>query len=363
MNPKSRINLLCETLETWLDSSSSGHLDKAIQKTVEANLFPTSDVDFAVKHLRSSLRNRKLISWLEQQLEVSGRSYDDLSSNENRRILCLHAGNLPLVGFQDVLAVLAANCRYAGKLSRKDPHLIASFLEVAKSVYPPDFIRYTSELSDFAGIEAREWMFAGSDLSLKSIEPYLLERKIIVPQSRSLRRVAHFSAAVIGEWNPQTAAELAEAILRYGGKGCRSVAMVYTNLSLVEATPELIQASRQWFETNDYPGEISPFVRYRMAYNEAMQIPQVLAGTHLIQEGIPSPDNPEIVYWLPKAIPEEIRGSYGAHLQEVYVSGSSKNREISSEATSFEPLFKAQRPEIDWRPDGVDVLEWVLVTG
>jgi hypothetical protein len=265
-------------------------------------------------------------------------------------VLCLHAGNLPLVGFQDVLAVLLSGRPYAGKLSRKDPWLIDSFLKVLKRIHPTAQVDASIVLEYYRNAGFDTWMFAGSDASLSPVESLLSQHHIIKPNSRSLRRTAHFSATMLTDTNDIILSDLCEAMFRYGGRGCRSVAIVYSAKTLREIQNELSTMAQQWFSKNRYLEKPNQVVLYRHAYNRAVGITSILAGSHVIQEGTPSPDYPEVIYWQPLSDAHTVRNNYGPALQEVY----------NSATVNTTTLSLAQRPPIDWKPDGTDTLKWLL---
>jgi hypothetical protein len=338
-----------KALDQWLDDHQNGsdELLYAIDKTISEGLFPESDVLHAVNHLRSSVLDAQPSRWLDK---VKSEFTSDRKTGSRSPVLCLHAGNLPFVGFQDVLAVLLSGRPYAGKLSRKDPWLIQSFLEVLKKVIPQTELKYSTALEHFANEQFDTWMFAGSETGLTAVESELQRLNIIRAGSRALRRTAHFSVAVLPDISEGELTALCEAMFRYGGRGCRSVAIVYSDSKLSDVGNDLIRQANLWFKENRYPTKPGPAVLYRHAYNLAVGIPSVLTGTHLIQAGIPSPDYPEIIYWQPMSTTEAIRQNYGSDLQEIF----------GRHTPTLAPIIEAQRPPIEWSPDGIDTLEWLF---
>lgn len=340
-----RVRSLQHALRSWLGGmqTEGSPIRGAIERTVEEGLFSQGDVHFAVEHLAASVMDRQLERWLERCV------VDNTDGCRGQSVLCLHAGNLPLVGMQDVLAVLLSGADYAGKLSRKDPWLMLSFQEVVRQEDIALPIEMSVDLQRFKGRAFSKWMFAGSHEGLHRVSAELSRLQVLLPGATSLLRTAHFSVASIPDWADVYIPDLLESILRYEGKGCRSVAIVYTNIHLEQVGTGLREAAEVWFEREGRAGVPSPAVRYRKAYNDAVGIPSVILGTHLLQEGIASPDFPDIVYWQPSRLPQEPRLAYGDKLQEVYGPGAT-------------PLVEAQRPPIDWKPDGQDPLAWLLGT-
>jgi hypothetical protein len=107
--------------EKWLDHENSS-LQKAIRQTVDEGLFSQHDIEFQLSVLRENIANGDIREWVNRS-ELS-----DEQNAKGQKVLCLHAGNLPLVGFQTALGTILSGAEYYGKLSRKDPYLLASFL-------------------------------------------------------------------------------------------------------------------------------------------------------------------------------------------------------------------------------------------
>jgi hypothetical protein len=93
-----------EVIADWLKPDNRD-LKNAIDQTVDENLFSFEDIKHQILHLRKSLTDENLKKWAR----LSNLKYKALS---DKTVLCLHAGNLPLVGLQD-----SAGCgSYRGKL-------------------------------------------------------------------------------------------------------------------------------------------------------------------------------------------------------------------------------------------------------
>lgn len=353
------LNYIQKAIEIWL-SPNNQPLQNAISKTVEKGLFSHSDVTHAVNHLRESLMDNQLVKWYDSVKEPS-------TCNLNLEVLCLHAGNLPLVGFQDLLVTLASGAHYSGKISRKDPYLIASFIEVLGEVWVDAPVDISTDIMHFKARKFPVWMFSGSDMSLKVLESTLLEHQIIHRNTKSLRRTAHFSAIILAKEidsvkNPQfrrALPDLLESVMRYSGRGCRSVAVIYSDVPLKDVRDIMEKAAQEWVLNNEINSS-NAIVRFRKAYNLAVGIPQADLITHLIQESVASPDHPEIVYWLQMESPQNIKARFGNALQTIYTDDAYLMDSLLDSAYPMESLHKAQKPDISWRPDGVDPLKWLL---
>jgi hypothetical protein len=136
--------------------------------------------------------------------------------------------------------------------------------------------------------------------------------------------------------------------------------MIFAQMRLAEVAGELTQAASDWFRVNSVIPQIPQVVRYRHAYNKSVGITSILLGSHLIQEGIASPDFPEIVYWQDMGQSGDALEKYRVAIQELYVDTTNDDKYSSQLPNATSLLRYAQRPPLDWKPDGVDILSWLL---
>jgi len=345
-----------ETLKSWIHNPEESGLAEACRLTIEQGYFTSSDVDHAVKQVRFSIDNGDIQKWIKQSQPLTSESVCST-------VLCLHAGNLPMVGLQDVIAVFLARKYYVGKLSRKDPYLLSSFLKYFQKNHPgcEQYVRFDTKLQAFAGIMADVWLFSGSQTSLSEVRDALETYQLVKKNAESLIRTAYFSVAVLDD-EPKTdeLKDLMEAILRYQGNGCRSVGVVYCNQPLRNAIKTVQPLSDAWMKTNQT--EFGPLnsLKWRYAFNSAVGISQCWIGNALLQEGIPVIGHHQIIYWQHKdRLAEQIR-QFGGGIQQLYVTGELDRSNIDIEVGKMDDLKNAQAPPLFWKPDGVDTLEWLM---
>ncbi|WP_440998643.1 acyl-CoA reductase [Fodinibius sp. SL11] len=349
-----RITALLKASENWLSDDNHYLLD-AIDRTVREGYFSLEDVKHSIRTIKQSINRKSIEEWINRA------GITDKQDASGNNILCLHAGNLPLVGFQDAFATLLSGARYTGKISRKDPYLLPTFLnEVKKTdVWSDRDVQWTHRLDDFEGMPHDKIIFAGSESSVPEVKQAIQRLNLAKKDAGFLIRTAHFSMAYCDKKDKQTMQNLTEAIFRYGGKGCRSVAIVVSPFSLDEIQEELIdQVKRFWVENpqHDYP---SPKLKQQVAYNMAVERPQVWLEYFLLQQGGLELDQDFVCYWVQGDEPAvaELARYYESQLQSVYVTDSKV--EISGIEHETELLNNAQEPSLSWKPDGVDTLMWL----
>lgn len=345
-----RLAALNEAINNWLQPDNV-YLSEAINRTVEEGYFSFPDVKFSLLSLKESLSEAALETWL--------KSSEGTEISQN--VLCLHAGNLPLVGFQDALAVLLSGGTYYGKISRKDPYLLPTFLnEVKKTGEFSDVdVQWVHQLHDIEGLQADAVLFVGSETSVPHVLEELKRLHIHNSQTRYLIRTAHFSIAYLDHKKPEAMKALTEAIFRYGGKGCRSVGIVVSPFSLDSIKCELTDYIEAFWLKNPQHQKPLPKLKHRFAYNKAVERPQAWLDDFLLQEGGLEMDQDFICYWHQgdEQSVTELADQFGDQVQSIYTTHP--DVDIPGYASRTELITEAQRPPILWKPDGRDVLEWL----
>lgn len=147
-------------------------------------------------------------------------NYPSLSAGvaNPKRIGVVMAGNVPLVGFHDLLCVLITGNTCICKVSSKDGGLIQALANALISIEPRfgSMVAFTEDkLSGFDGIIA-----TGSDNSARYFDYYFRNFPSII------RRNRHSIALITGTETREQLGLLANDIFLYFGLGCRSVSKV-----------------------------------------------------------------------------------------------------------------------------------------
>lgn len=128
------------------------------------------------------------------------------------------AGNIPLVGFHDVLCAFVAGYRSRIKLSSKDPYVLPYLLQLLAKydARAAGYFEIVDKLSDYDRVIA-----TGSNNSARYFEAYFGG----VPHV--IRRNRNAVAVLTGEETPEDLTALGEDVFRYFGLGCRNVSKLY----------------------------------------------------------------------------------------------------------------------------------------
>ncbi len=345
---------MADAFQAWLHDPKSG-ISEAREKTIAEHFFPDHDVEYGLQCFERHVTVMHLESWIDTQLSAE-------SVIIPQKILCLHAGNLPLVGLQDVLACLILGYEYFGKISRRDPYLLPSFLEFWRERNPAESIHWSRMLGDFCDLHADAVLFSGSNETVREVRTILYQQNMADEHTRFLIRTAHLSMAYLDRDDSAWLKALAEAIARYEGRGCRSVGIVVSPLPLEAVECSLTDCLEAFWLDNPPAGKQTPALRYRVAYNKAVKRSQASADLFLIEENEPDLQN-HVIYWVQgdETKAAELGNRFADQIQNIYVSGN--HITIPGWEHRTDLLSRAQCPLISWQPDGVDVLSWLVRKG
>ncbi len=345
------LQLLLKSLSEWLRPDNI-RLKQAIDRTVDENLFSFEDIRHQLLVLKNKATESALREWLSKNKAGDAET-------ERKKIFFLHAGNLPLVGFQDVIAAVLTDSVYAGKLSRKDPYLLPTFMECLQARGLFTEAGWNTDIGKFRGLQADAMIFSGSGESVRDVQATTRNLKAVKKGALELIRTAHFSIAYIEDHQPDTFSDLTEAVFRYGGLGCRSVHIVVAPFSLNSIKCEFTDYVEAFWLKNKQHRKPPASLFHRYACNKAVGIQQSWLDDFLIEETDKIPDSDFVLHWV-QGGPEKVKeliDKAGDSLQTVYHSGDKKVvADLSIEA---EALSTAQAPPVYWKPDGVDTIAWI----
>ena len=349
--PQSHINAVYNCISQWL-SPDNPDLKRAIERTVDENLFGFEDIKHQILALKQALTPDNIKRWVKQSGFIP-------NSLRRKTVLCLHAGNLPLVGLQDLLAVMISGADYAGKLSSKDPYLLQSLIKIFEENRDLQRTAYDTELHSFFNTKIDGWLFSGSHKNAAIVENILTDNGVISYDSPSLIRTSYFSVAYIDTFDKETVMDLTEAVFRYGGAGCRSVAVVVSPFSLNEIKCEFTDYIENFWLINPQHQLPTKEITHRFALNKALGVNQAWLNDFLIEEGDEIPPNKFRLTWM--------KGNFSTFsaiinnnldgLQSAYSTAEHIGKQAGN--IIIEPLSTAQNPPVWWKPDGIDTLNWL----
>jgi hypothetical protein len=291
--------------------------------------FNKANVDFALQ------------SWAEQlsqsQLDLFAEAISEPTSPKTVAVIC--AGNIPMVGFHDILCVLLSGHKVLIKLSSDDNVLIPFFIKLLTH-YEPGFesqIFFSDgRLSNFQGIIA-----TGSNNTANYFEYYFSKYPHIIRKNRS-------SAAILsGQETDKDLYNLGKDIFTYFGLGCRNVSKLFVPSGYeFPAFFEAIFPYREVLNNNKYSNNYE----YNRAIYLMGQIPLLDNNFLLLKadEALHSPVG--VLHYQPYSSPEELAGFIESAKEQLQCIVSPKHI----------PFGYSQQPVISDFADGVNTLEFLV---
>ncbi len=224
---KERIGLFVAWGERLRSFGSSEESQRVIAEACRANgWFTPAEVRRAARAIADGMLRR-------ETLETGLAAYP-VPVAVPRRVLVVMAGNIPLVGFLDLLCVVASGHHCIVKPSAKDRILMEYVVEQLRELDPEVPVEFYDGRSPVDAVIA-----TGSNNARR----YFRARYAGIP---ALLRGSRQSVAVLsGEETPEQLAGLADDIAAYSGLGCRSVSRLFLpegyrlQLQLPSANPKL----------------------------------------------------------------------------------------------------------------------------
>ena len=167
----------------------------------------------ALRGIASMLEEEVLHKWLDPY------GIKDIAPGAQRTVGLVLAGNIPLVGFHDIMSVLASGHKVLAKPSSKDDRLIRKVAEVLSDIDTEIGSRIQLTDDKLSGMDAV--IATGSDNSARYFEYYF--RKI----PHIIRKNRNGVAVLTGGESEDELAALGKDIFSYFGMGCRNVTKLY----------------------------------------------------------------------------------------------------------------------------------------
>ena len=212
MNLQARIQAFTKLGEYLKDNFTSEKEEQIYSAKVKNAWFTEESIKGAINVWVEQLNDGMLTAWINP--------YKLKEVESPKRVLIIMAGNIPLVGFHDFLAVLISGHKVVIKLSSNDnvliPLIIEKLIEIA-----PDFSSRIEFIEDIKDKKFEAVIATGSDNSAKYFEYYFKGAKKIIRKNRR-------SVAVLeGSESAMELQGLANDVFAYFGLGCRNVSKLF----------------------------------------------------------------------------------------------------------------------------------------
>jgi len=316
-----------------IETGASSRFIKLIDTLEKSNPWFTPDnVRKALGAVGDNLYEARLREWLQRYPEIPDHTLDST-------VGVVMAGNIPLVGFHDLLCVLITGNRLLAKISSKDALLMRAVTGFISESVPGMGSCITLTDGTLSGFDAV--IATGSDNTSRYFEYYFRDRPSIIRRNRN-------SAAILdGTETDEELKLLGEDIFAYFGLGCRSVSKIFL--------PEGYDFTRLTSCWHDWQ-KLRSHQKYAVNYDHSKALmivnrqPFTDTGYLLLRQD-PSLSPPMAVL------------NY-----DFYASREQLKRELETAANNLQcvtghgytPLGKAQQPELWDYADDVDTILFLL---
>lgn len=299
--------------------------------------FTEDNVRHALFSIGNSLNPEDLENWI-------GRYNIPDEPKEPKTVALVMAGNIPLVGFHDMLCVLLSGHNVLAKLSVKDEHLpkiMAEIIWFLDNDYEGKIRFEEGQIKNFDSVIA-----TGSNNTSRYFEYYFGGYPNIIRKNRN-------SAAILdGNETTEELRRLSDDVFRYFGLGCRNVSKIfvpkdYDFISLIQSFSSYSHFAdhHQW--ANNY--------EYQRAVHLIDQIPHIDTGFLIIREenALASPIT---------VINYEKVGSTGEAFDLITRDSGNLQCVVGRPGLSDNiiPFGKSQEPNLNDYADNIDTMEFLL---
>jgi hypothetical protein len=189
-------------------------LGEAVRNSSENNpWFTQNNIFKAISAMGKSLAENEINHWLS--------NYADNLFHPGKQLTIgvVMAGNIPMVGFHDMLCVLISGHKLNAKLSNDDRFLLPALFQILKTIEPAfeEQVTFTTDqIHVFDAVIA-----TGSNNSARYFEYYFRNYPHIIRKNRN------GIAILSGSETAGQLASLGEDVFAYFGLGCRSVSKIF----------------------------------------------------------------------------------------------------------------------------------------
>lgn len=296
--------------------------------------FTPSNVRFALNAWAGLLREENLQKWL-QAYAIPDEQLDP------KRVGVVMAGNIPLVGFHDLVCVLLSGHLFYGKQSSSDPlpQLLAQKLLELEPRFE-NALTFQEMLKDMDA-----YIATGSDNTARYFEYYFRNKAHLIRKNRS-------SCAVLtGHESEAELKSLGRDMLQYWGLGCRSVSKLFVPKGY--QFPPLFEALESWTDVQNHHKWVNNY-DYHKSILLVNGDPHLDTGFLLFQESEAIASPVSVIYYQYYQELDELK-----KLLETY---QSKLQCVVGQANTpaSVPFGQAQRPQLWDYADGIDTMKFLL---
>jgi hypothetical protein len=211
MNVESKLNILGRLANELRDLSNPELMEVKYKSKAENGWFDELNIDRSLASIRDFMLD-------EESLLGILKTYRLNNVSSLKRIGLILAGNIPLVGFHDILCCFLCDNISMIKLSEKDKYLIPYLIDklISYDKRAAKYFLFVEKLRDYDAVIA-----TGSDNSARYFEYYFGNGPHIIRKNRSSIGVLN------GFESEETLKEFGKDTFYYFGLGCRNISQIW----------------------------------------------------------------------------------------------------------------------------------------
>ena len=285
------------------------------------------------------LVNDKLNAWVNLYADQPG----EYPAKTSRAVGVVMAGNIPAVGFHDLLCVLMSGHTLMAKLSSQDFVLIHYLIQKLKEINP-GFSELIEEADRLNAAEA--YIATGSNNTARYFDYYFAKKPHIIRKNRTS------VGLLMGEENKAEFLKLSHDISDYYGLGCRNVSTILVPDGY-DFTPFLRTLEPQvsiYLNNHKYQNNYD----YNKSIYLINAVPHLDNGYLLVTEndGLVSPIS--VLYFQTYQTQVDVAAWLGRHADQIQVVASARGWYPGSVA-----FGNTQRPCLTDYADGIDTMAFL----
>lgn len=297
--------------------------------------FTEDNVKLSLNNIASYYLNKEL---LEDFVDANAIE----TNPQPKKVGIVMAGNIPVVGFHDLLCVVLSGNIALVKLSSSDSVLMRLLILQLFEINPAlkDYIIVADKLN-----EAEAMIATGSDNTAKHFEYYFAKIPHIIRKNRT-------SVAILtGEESRTELANLGNDIFQYFGLGCRNVSKLFVPVGYT---------FDKFYESIEYWSTISIHHKYNNNYDYNKSVLLVNKAPHFDNGFLLLREDTTLVSAISVCHFEPYENE--AHLKQLIESHQEKIQCIVSKNSNFKNSYnfgEAQAPKLNDFADGVNTIDFL----
>ncbi|MBD2705026.1 acyl-CoA reductase [Spirosoma sp. BT702] len=265
-----------------------------------------------------------------------------------RNIGVVMAGNIPAVGFHDLLCVLISGHRLLAKLSNQDFVLIHYLIQKLKEINPA-FTSFVEEAERLNAADA--YIATGSNNTSRYFEYYFGKKPNIIRKNRTS------VGLLMGEESEEEFAKLGHDISDYYGLGCRNVStiLVPDDYNFTPLLRTLEPTAKMYLDNHKYQNNYD----YNKSIYLINAVPHLDNGYLLLTEndGLVSPIS--VLYYQTYQTQTDVLNWLSERSEQIQVVASAQNWFSGHTTLPGVAFGQTQRPGLSDYADGVDTMAFL----